>query len=502
MLRSLYVLAGVATAFSCSSFVGSKAASRIDSKSQDASKYVKNSRVKRSGVNVTQLYNDTCAKCHGMNAEGGGGGTKSLLTVDKFDQKWDKPFFDATRDGVATMGMESYGETMSDEEIWALVVHIRELQLKALRQETVVPQRDGIYESQHHKYRVETVVDTDQKLKTPWSISWLPDGKMLVTNRSGFLTIIQNGKVIGRVEGLPASTEIGQGGLMEVSVHPNYAKNGWIYLSVADPKNGDRGSAFTKYVRGKLKFEGSRITWTNEETIFKVAEDNYNGSGIHYGGKIAFDGKGHIFFSIGERGNGPLAQRLDKPNGKIYRLNEDGTVPQDNPFVNTPGAIGAIWSYGHRNPQGLTIDEKGEVWDTEHAPRGGDELNHIVKGSNYGWPIISYGINYNDSSNVVPWPTEEQNFKMPVLRWLPSCATSGLKSYKAGLFGQWKGDLLAGGLAGKVVERVRVKNDQVIEHETLAFNLGRVRDIAVGPEGAIYVALNEPDKIVRLVPAK
>lgn len=499
MLRLLYVAAGVATAFGCSSFLGS---TKAPSGPQKDSGYVKNQKVKRSGVNVTQLYNDTCAKCHGMNAEGGGGGTKSLLTADKFDQKWDKAFFDATRDGVPTMGMESYGETMSDEEIWALVVHIRELQLKALRQETVVPQRNGIYESQHHKYRVETVVDTDQKLKTPWSMSWLPDGKMLVTNRSGFLTVVQDGKVIGKVEGLPASTEIGQGGLMEVSVHPDYAKNGWIYLSFADPKNGDRGSAFTKYVRGKLKFEGNRVTWTDEQTIFKVADENYNGSGIHYGGKIAFDGKGHIFFSIGERGNGPLAQRLDKPNGKIYRLNEDGTVPQDNPFVNTPGAIGAIWSYGHRNPQGLAIDDKGEVWDTEHAPRGGDELNHIVKGSNYGWPIISYGINYNDSSNVVPWPTADQKFTMPVLRWLPSCAASGLKVYKSNLFGQWKGDLIAGGLAGKVVERVRVKNDQVVEHETLVFNLGRVRDIAVGPEGAVYVALNEPDKIVRIVPVK
>lgn len=498
MIRPVYAFAGLATIVSCSSFVASNNAS----KSNQQQGYVKSTKVKRSGVNVTQLYNDNCSKCHGVNAEGGGGGTKSLLTIDKFDEKWDKPFFDATRDGVPDMGMDKFGDTMSDEEIWALVNHIRELQFKAVRPMTAPQQSNGVYQTRDYKYRIETVVGRDQGLRTPWCTTWLPDGTMLVTNRSGFMSVVKNGKVVGNVENLPASTEIGQGGLMEVALHPDYKNNGWIYLSVADPKNGDRRQAFTKYYRGKIKVDGDKYSWTNEQTIFKLPEENYNGSGVHYGGKITFDGKGHIFFSIGERGNGPLAQQLNKPNGKIYRLNEDGTVPSDNPFVNTPGAIPAIWSYGHRNPQGLTMMANGELYDTEHAPRGGDELNHVVKGANYGWQVISFGINYNDSSWMVPWPTADQNFKMPVTRWLPSCATSGLKEYTGSAFPKWKGDLLAGGLAGKVVDRVRVDGDKLVERETILFGLGRTRDIAIGPDGYIYVTVNEPDIIVRLVPVR
>lgn len=502
MIRPLYAIAGLATAISCSSFVAPKPKAEVGKIPAQGNEYIRNDAVKRTGVNVTQLYNDTCAKCHGVNGEGGGGGTKSLLSVEKFDQSLDKAFFDATRNGVPDMGMEAYGSTMSDEEIWALVVHIRELQYKAVRPMTAPKADSGVYSSQYHKYKVETVVDTNQGLRTPWCTAWLPDGTMLVNNRPGFMSIVKDGKVVGQVEGLPASTEIGQGGLMEVAVHPDYAKNGWIYLSVTDPKAGDKRSGFTKFYRGKLKFEGDNATWTNEQTVFKLPDDNYNGSGVHYGGKIVFDGKGHIFFSIGERGNGPLAQKLDKPNGKIYRLNEDGSVPKDNPFVNTPGAIPAIWSYGHRNPQGLTIDNNGNLFNTEHAPRGGDELNHVQKGGNYGWPIISYGINYNDSSASVPWPTKDQNFKLPVFRWLPSCAASGFKVSNSKTFSKWKGDLIAGGLAGNNVDRFRIKDDKVVEKETLIFGMGRVRDLDFGPDGNLYLTLNGPDKIVRLVPVK
>lgn len=490
MIRPLIAFLGISSVVTLTACVGQQQT------------YQKNTKVAKSNVNISRLYTDTCAKCHGENAEGGGGGTKSLLTVDKFDQKWDKPFFDATRNGVPDAGMEGYGVTMSDEDIWALIVHIRELQNKALRPETAPKAVAGVYSTQHYKYKVETVLPESRDRKTPWSLDWLPDGRMLVNFRPGIMSVVQNGAVVGNVEGLPESTEIGQGGLLEVAVHPDYAKNGWIYLSISDPKNGDRRQAFTKLVRGKLKFEDSKILWTNTETIFKMTEDNYNGSGVHFGGKIVFDGKGHIFFSTGERGNGALAQELGKPNGKIWRLNEDGTIPSDNPFVNTKGALPGIWTYGQRNPQGLTIDNNGEVWDTEHAPRGGDELNRITKGTNYGWPIISYGINYNDSSNVVPWPTPEQKMKMSVYRWLPSTGASGLKVAKGKSFPLWNGDLIAGGLAGRNIDRIRVKGDKIVEQETLSWGLGRVRDLAFGPDGYLYVALNEPDRIVRFVPVK
>ena len=255
-------------------------------------------------------------------------------------------------------------------------------------------------------------------------------------------------------------------------------------------------------MRGKISFRRNNGVWGSEQTLFKVADENYDGAGVHFGGKIVFDGKGHVFFSTGERGKGALAQDLSKPNGKIYRINEDGSVPSDNPFVKTPGAIPQIWSYGHRNPQGLAMNSEGVLFDTEHAPRGGDEMNRIQKGANYGWDKVSYGINYNDSSLSVPWPSGNQDFKMSIYRWLPSIGTSGLAVANGAAFPKWKGDLIAGGLSGANVDRIRVKNDQVVETETLLLNKGRVRDIQMGPDGFIYVALNQPDKIVRLVPAK
>ncbi len=472
--------------------------------SETGEKTAKVAVIGQRSANVTRLYEDTCGKCHGMAGEGGGAGTKTLLTEEKFDQKHDKPYFDAIKNGVPDMGMEAYS-TLTDPEIWSMVVHIRELQAKALRTKNGDPKAtDGVYPSKYHPYKVETVVDTDQGLKTPWAIDWLPDGKMLVTNRPGTLSVIVNGKGVGTVEGIPASAEIGQGGLMEVAVHPDYTKNGWVYLAFTDPApSGGRGG-MTKVVRGKLTWTGNTATWGSEQTIFQCAPETYNGSGVHFGSRIVFDGKGHIFFAIGERGNGTLAQDLTKPNGKVYRVNEDGSIPSDNPFADSEskskGYISAIWSYGHRNPQGLVQDLERTLWDTEHGPRGGDEVNKIEKAANYGWPLIAHSINYNDSPLVTPWPKAGQDFKLPVFRWLPSIGACGLDVARGDAFPKWKGDLLAGGLSGANVDRIRMKDGKFVEREELIHGMGRVRDVSVGPDGFIYVALNQPDKIIRIRP--
>lgn len=444
---------------------------------------------------VTSFYNETCAKCHGANAEGGGGGTRSLLSLEKFDQKYDRVFFDSIKNGVPAMGMEGYGATMSDVQIWAQVVHIRELQAKALRAMKGDPRPDskGVFKGTRQDYRIETVVGTDQGLVLPWALDWLPDGRMLVTNRSGFMSVIRNGKAIGKVDGLPESRELGQGGLMDIAVHPDYAKNGWIYLGYAEP--GGRG-ALTKIVRGKL--DGLR--WIGQQTIWEADKKFYTGAGIHFGTRIVFDGKGHIYFSVGERGGNMLAQELTNPFGKIYRLNEDGSEPSDNPFRNN--GIKGIWTIGHRNPQGLTIDLDGNVWDTEHGPRGGDEVNLIQKGRNYGWPVIAFSINYNDSPGWTPWGKPGTNFAMPAFRWLPSIGACGLTTMNGKAFPGWRGDLLAGGLSGANVDRLRLRNGQLVEHEEILHGMGRVRDVVVGPDGCAYVVLNEPDKILRISPAK
>lgn len=446
--------------------------------------------------NVTQLYNEYCGKCHGTNGEGGGGGTKTLLTRDKFDQKWDKPFFDATKNGVPDMGMEAYGQTLSDPEIWALVVHIRELQGKYLRQTEGGPKAvDGVYKSKYQDYKVETIVDNG--LRTPWSLDWLPDGKLLVTNRPGTMNVVVNGKLGPAVQGLPEAVEQGQGGLMDVRVHPS---NGWIYLSYTEPAKSGRGG-MTKVVRGKLKVSGEQATWGDQQTIWEADQKYYTPAGVHFGSKIVFD-KGFVFFSVGERGSNMGAQSLETPFGKIMRVHEDGKIPADNPYVNTSGAEKATWSYGHRNQQGLTFDSEGRLWDTEHGPRGGDELNEIKKGANYGWPLVAYSVNYNDSPFRTPWMTEGKQIEQPVFRWLPSIGASGLDTMKGNAFPKWQGDLIAGGLAGNNLDRIRVKAGKLVEREELIWGMGRIRDVAVSKDGFIYIALNGPDKIIRLVPAK
>jgi len=500
------IVSGTILAVSCTWAPQPNAATKADSpEGTSGSATVATNAVvpEQARTSVSRLYAEACAKCHGANGEGGGGGTRTLLTADLFDQKHDKPFFDAIKNGVPDMGMEAYGQTLSDPEIWGLVVHIREKQAQWLRRETGSPRVvDGVIRAKDHSYRVETVVDTDQGLRTPWAIGWLPEGRMLVTNRPGGLTVIRNGKRVSEVAGLPAVAEIGQGGFMEVAPHPDYARNGWIYLGYTEPASTGRGGQ-TKIVRGKITWRGDTGTWGSQQTIFQAAPDTYTGAGVHFGTRVVFDGKGNIFFSIGDRGNQNLAQDLTKPNGKIFRVKEDGSIPADNPFVSADwkakGALPQIWSYGHRNPQGLVIDDEGNLWDTEHGPRGGDELNLSRKGENYGWPLVAFSINYNDSPFSTPWPTADQKITMPAFRWLPSIGACGMDKVSAKAFPKWKGDLLAGGLSGQNVDRIRVKDGKLVEREELIHGMGRVREVRVGPDGAIYVALNQPDKIIRLV---
>lgn len=444
-------------------------------------------------ANVTSLYSDNCSNCHGVNGEGGGAGTKSFNTKEKFDQSYDRPFFDAIKQGVPDMGMAAFGQSFSEPQIWALVVHIRELQRNALRAEFGSPKSvAGVFTSQRARFRIETVVESG--LSTPWSLDWLPNGDMLVTNRPGGLFVYRGGAKIAAVEGVPPSIEQGQGGLMEVRVH---RPSGWVYLSLADPAKEGNG-AMTKIVRGKIVVSGATARWTQGETIYEAEQAYYSRAGVHFGSKIVFDDAGHVFFSVGERGTNIRVQKENEsPYGKIMRLNLDGSVPSDNPIPGNP-----MWSTGHRNPQGLTIDLEGGLWDSEHGPRGGDEINLIQKGANYGWPVRALSINYNDTPFVTPWNEAGEKYAYPVFRWLPSVGASGLDVVKGGAFTAWHGDLLGGGLAGNNLDRFRMKDGVLVEHEELIHGMGRIREINVHDDGTVYLAINGPDKIVRLVPAE
>jgi glucose/arabinose dehydrogenase len=282
---------------------------------------------------------------------------------------------------------------------------------------------------------------------------------------------------------------------MEVAVHPDYQKNGWVYLGLSDGTKDDGKRCITAVARGRIKGH----EWTDHEWIYRPDEKFRSGAGVHFGTRFVFD-KGYIYFVIGERGGMMEVQDLSNPKGKIFRLHDDGRVPKDNPFVKKSGAIPGIWSYGHRNPQGLVMDPRdGALYSTEHGPRGGDELNLIQPGRNYGWPVITFGMNYNGTPMVAI--TEKDGMEQPVVHWTPSIAVCGLDIVSGDRFPKWEHDLLVGALAQQEVRRVRVKDGKVVTQEVILKNIGRVRDVACGPDGLVYVILNDPDRLVRLSPA-
>jgi glucose/arabinose dehydrogenase len=288
---------------------------------------------------------------------------------------------------------------------------------------------------------------------------------------------------------------------MEVALHPDYPTNGWVYLGLSDGTRGTGSGAdarprcITAVVRGRIVDH----EWRDQEWIYRPDPEFRSSSGVHFGTRFVFD-KGFIYFVIGERGGMMQAQDLSLPNGKIFRLHDDGRVPADNPFLRTPGALPGIWSYGHRNPQGLVMDPRdGALYSTEHGPRGGDELNLVLPGRNYGWPVITHGMNYDGTPMVAI--TRKEGMEQPLISWVPSIAVCGLDFVTGGRFPEWRNDLLAGGLASQEVRRIRITDGRIVSQETILKGIGRVRDVATGPDGLVYVILNDPDRIVRLVPA-
>lgn len=353
-----------------------------------------------------------------------------------------------------------------------------------------VPASGQVYSSRHHDYRVIHVVSG---LDHPWSLAFLPGGDMLVTEREGRLRRIRDGLLDPEpVAGVPRVHARGQGGLLDVVVHPEFASNRWVYLSYAKPGP----QATTAVVRGRM--DGS--TLTNVREIFEA--DAFTGRDVHFGSRMVFDRDGFLYITVGDRGERDEAQNPLNHQGTTLRLHDDGSVPEDNPFVGRTGFRPEIFTYGNRSPQGLALHPRiGEIWQTEHGPRGGDELNRLEAGANYGWPVITYGINYTGTS--ITDLREMEGMEQPVHYWVPSIATSGLAIYDGSPFPEWQGDLFVGGLAGAHLARVRVDDSGSSETEALLTDLGqRVRDVRVGPEGFIYVLLDEPNSpLIRLEPA-
>ena len=332
-------------------------------------------------------------------------------------------------------------------------------------------------------------------LEIPWAVAFAGDNQVLVTERPGQLRVIDNGELQAPVQGTPEVLHEGQGGLLDVAVDPEYNQNGWVYLSFSHALDdgSDKPGAMTKIVRGKTE----NNQWTNEEVVFEAPHELYRTTRHHYGDRIVFDSEGHLYFSIGDRGAQDQAQDITRPNGKVHRVNRDGSIPEDNPFVSETNAIPSIFSYGNRNPQGLAVHpQTGEIWETEHGPMGGDEVNIIQKGNNYGWPVITYGRNYNGTP--ITDITRKEGMEQPIIYWKPSIAVCGMEFYQGNEFPKWENKLLVGALAYEEVRLLTIVDDRVMHDEVIMKNVGRVRDVAPGPDGAVYVVMNDPHVVLKL----
>jgi len=364
---------------------------------------------------------------------------------------------------------------------------------------TAAQAQPKVFQSVAHDYRVVTVADG---FVNPWAIAFLPGGDLLVTERPGRLRIVRGGKLVPTpVAGVPAVAAAGQGGLLDVALHPQFATNRLVYLTYSKQVPG--GSTTALHL---AKFEKDALV--NGKDIF-VADTK--GRPGHFGSRITFDKSGHLFISVGDRQIAPEgdlakhpAQELSNHHGKTIRLNLDGSVPADNPFAKQAGAKPEIWSYGHRNPQGLLIHPvTGDLWEIEHGPQGGDELNLIEPGKNYGWPVVGFGVNYGPGK-AIHASTMAPGMENAKHVWVPSIATSGLLVYTGNKFPAWQGSVFVGGLAGQRVARLTLDGQKADFAESLVRNQGRIRDVRQGPDGFIYLAVDDqqgkPTPIVRLEP--
>ena len=439
------------------------------------------------------LYRKSCANCHGALLEGG-------MASSLVDGVWAfggerNRIFGNIHDGIADRGMPAFGRVLTKAQIDATI----DFMLAASppgEKDAEIPES---FATLDYAVKVERFVEG---VEIPWAIDFADAKTALVTERPGRLRVVENGRLRPEpVQDTPAVIHEGQGGLLDVAVDPEYARNGWIYLGyshelkdVPADANGRR-PAMTRVVRGKLA--GNR--WVEQEVVFEAPHDTYRTTRQHFGTRIVFDAEGRLYFSIGDRGGDTQAQELTRPNGKIHRLNRDGSVPKDNPFVGRGGALPSIFSYGHRNPQGLAFHPAtGRLWAVEHGPRGGDELNVVARGANYGWPLITYGIHYD--GRIITDEVARPGLESPVYYWRPSLGIGGLDFYRGDLFPKWRGKAMATGLNFREVQLLDIAGERVLHAEVIGKGIGRVREAVSGPDGAIYVVLNRPDAIVRLTP--
>lgn len=466
---------------------------------------------------AVEIYNNNCSSCHGTDLSGGRG--PSLFSPALLAERGDEQLRTTILNGLPQGGMPSFKGQLDDGQIGRLLayLHIRSGQL-AESPPAVKDPTDLIIKSKKQTVRIDVVASG---IDTPWGEAFLPDGRLLVTERPGKIRIVdpkKKGSVPETVTGTPTPWVRQDGGFFDIAVAGD-PKNPWIYLSYSEvlpgydkplpapgpiSKDGPQlPPAMTRIVRGQINAKGE---WVNQQDIFHAPDSMYTPSVIHYGSRFLVDGD-HIFYTLGDRGDMTHAQRLDSPLGKIHRVNLDGSAPADNPFVDTPGAIKTIWTIGNRNPEGLSYDPRtGLLWESEHGPTGGDEINIIEKGHNYGWGVVSMGLQPGITLQ------HKDGMEDPIRYYSPAIAPSGIVFNSGDKYPGWTNNLFLTALTGQKLIRYEIQDRKITDEEILWDQYGRTRAVIMGPDGLLYILLQNatgarmstgastPGMVLRLVP--
>jgi glucose/arabinose dehydrogenase len=470
-------------------------------------------------------FNEQCAVCHGEDLRGAALGTP-LVGMDLRHGESVTEIARSIAGGFSETGMPAWSETLNESQIWNLALYVAEQRQGT----TILDKRADIpliipeqtIPTERQAFRIEVIAEGLDPM--PFSIAPLPDGTLLLSERMRGLSIISaDGKRSEPVRGTPPvygdsniflGQVMGLGWMLDVAIHPRYADNGWIYIHHTDrcsdcnelSRKGKQPVSMNRLIRGRIK-DGE---WIDEEVLWRADIDTYtNTSDLAAGGRIAFDNQGHVYISVGMKDALDFMgiQDLSRPYGKIHRIHDDGRIPEDNPFVDDPNALSSIWTYGHRSVQGLEFNpQTGELWNTEMGPRGGDELNRLVPGGNYGWPVFTTGVNYDgrpvNVAGKLGIELDEEDAEFPVVDWTPAIAISSFIFYDSPEFPNWKGNIIAGTLRATDLLRMEVVDHKVVHTEILLEDLARFRDIEIGPGGELYVLLEHASGslVIRLVP--
>lgn len=441
-----------------------------------------------------QVYESYCAGCHGAQMQGSA--ASPLIKKEWKHGGSRKSILNTIRNGIPRTEMVSWKETLSDKQIQAVTNFILASQKKPLSNKEL--KKPLVVQTADYKLKIENLVNS--RLQTPWGIEFVDANRALISERTGQLVWMINGKLDSiRIKGTPETfSQKTTGGYMDVALDPDYTHNGWVYLAFSENSLNAKDTSvpgMTKIVRGKIDDH----QWINEQVLFQVNDSLKLSGGLRWGCRFLFDKQGYLYFTIGDMGRASHSQDLSKPSGKVYRINSDGSIPEDNPLYGKENSLQAIFTWGNRNVQGIAQHPvTGVIYATEHGPKGGDELNIIKKGANYGWPEITYGIDYDGS--IITKDTSREGMEQPIAKWTPSIAVGAIEFVTSPMFPKWQNNLVVTSLAFQELRRLVIEGDRVLDQEILLKGYGRLRDVKFGPDGAMYILTNEPDAVLRITP--